>query len=163
MNSNLDHRRPAPSLPFTTVDGRRRLLDAAQALYQAADAGAPQRPLRGKNIALLSESYDADDTRDLIRAATEAGAQVARIRPSEAGLHDLTTARMLGRLYDAILCEGMPAELVCTLRRETGVPVHADLCDLLPDLQAEADAEPGLPGCAGRTYLLQALLVDTLG
>src|SRR5438105_1625953 len=103
------------------------VLANARALRRAAQAGATQPLLRGKNLALLCETDDASSAL-FRRAAVELGAHVAQIRPSLSKLStpkDVeSTARVLGRLYDALECEGVPAALVQQVRSEAGVPVY---------------------------------------
>ncbi|WP_051244118.1 hypothetical protein [Azohydromonas australica] len=83
--------------------------------------------------------------------------------------HD--AARLLGRFYDALDCEGLPADLVHRLRRNCGVPVYEGLgrrdhplAQLLPHLDADPIQAPGAPAgdVDGHRFLLQALLVHTL-
>lgn len=178
MNLLLDLRSPHD---LSALSRRERVIlrETALALGQAASAGQPRKPLRGKNIALLSEA-DTEGARALAQAASEAGAQVARIRPSDAGLADPQTvpetARLLGRLYDAVACEGLPPALVHALQQETGVPVYQDLgsFELLPGLSTE-DETPAAAGegetavarrdaaaTAKHAYLLQAVLLSTI-
>ena len=91
------------------------VLTRARSLQRAARTGATQPLLRGKNLGLLCEA-DGADASLFRRAASELGAHVAHIRPS---LSDLSTAkevrhtaRMLGRLYDAVECLGLSPALV---------------------------------------------------
>lgn len=83
------------------------------------------------------------------------------------------TARLLGQLYDALDCEGLPTGLVQCLRRDSGVPVYEGLgrqdhplARLLPCLDVDADSAqtPGVPTGDedAHHYLLQAMLVRTL-
>lgn len=178
MNLFLDLRSPH-DLSALSRRERASLRETALALGQSASAGQPQKPLRGKNIALLSEA-DTEPARALAQAAREAGAQVAHIRPSDAGLADpqavSETARLLGRLYDAVACEGLPPSLVHALQQETGVPVYQDLgsFELLPASSTEDDNLPLADGSetaaarqqaaatATRGYLLQAVLLSTI-
>lgn len=177
MNPFLDFR----SLGDLSALSRREvtgLLDTACALRHSAEAGRPQKPLRGKNIALLSDSQAAAGARAVMQAASEAGAQVAQIRPSDAGLTDPAavreTAQLLGRLYDAVACEGLQPLLVQALQRETGIPVYENLGSLLPPVCTLArpsdpdGCEPGCPHgaddtCPNRLYVLQAMLLSTIG
>jgi len=138
------------SSPALRPDGLMRL---ALALQQAARAGEPPSPaLRGCNIGLLCESPDSPEAELFLRAAAGLGAQVARIRPSikgQAATGELVpVVRMLGRLYDALACLGLPDELVQRLREQAEVPVLAEL----PDPE---DGEL-------RLYLVQARLLQTL-
>ena len=142
------------------------LLANAWTLQRAAKAGQTQPLLRGKNLGLLCE-VDDDDAALFRRAAMEMGARVAHIRPS---LSELSTpqevqhtARMLGRLYDAVECQGMAPALVQQVSNEAGVPVYdgiaskdhptARLAELLGNGSRPAD---------NRRFVLQALLLSTI-
>ena len=106
------------------------LLDIARALKQAKSAGSAQRPLRGKNLALVSGKAPDGKSSSLQRAATELGAKVAHVRPGESGIEGgWRAARLLGRLYDAIDCEGLDAATLALIDREAGVPVFNGLAD----------------------------------
>ena len=157
------------------------VLDRALALQRAAATGGLPASLRGRKLGLLCEAgdagagagagagdgADADDAALFRRAAVELGAHVAHIRPSLTELSTLPdvqrTARMLGRLYDAIECQGMATELVHQVGVEAGVPVYdalasakhptARLADLL-----EGDASPP----DKRRFVLQAVLLSTI-
>ncbi len=107
------------------------LIDTAHELRRAERAGEAAAPLRGKNLALLCDA-PGRGTALLRRAAAELGAHVAQLRPSDSHLHDGElddTARMLGRLYDAIDCSAMPAPLVERVEVDAGVPVYNGLGD----------------------------------
>ena len=106
----------------------RRARASARALQRAAQAGTTQPLLRGKNLGLLCEVDDDADAALFRRAAVELGAHVAHIRPR---LSELSTpeevqhtARMLGRLYDAVECQGMAPALVQQVGNDAGVPVY---------------------------------------
>lgn len=107
------------------------VLDTARRLRQARLNGVTASALSGRNVALLSDSAPADGAGSLRHAAIDLGAQVSHLRPSDAriapGTADEVTARLLGRLYDAIDCEEMPAQLVEDLARGAGVPVFNGL------------------------------------
>jgi ornithine carbamoyltransferase len=107
------------------------LLDGARAIERAARSATPCRALRGMNIARLGRGLADTGAAAFDRAATELGAQVTPIRPNESRLADAGDARrtagMLGRLYDAIDCSGLPDEQLLTLEREAGVPVFNGL------------------------------------
>ena len=133
----------------------------------AADGVAPPQLLRGKRLALLSDSHDSPAATAFRQAATELGAHVARVRngaPQEAGRRD--RAALLGQLYDAIECQGLPASELAQLRRDAGVPVfdgigspthplHASAALLAPVQDAALQARQ-------RHHLLQALLCRVL-
>jgi len=170
MQSKLNSLRLSASLETWAQDSaalRARAID----LRRARDAGMPpQLLLRGKNIGLLCESETDADAELLRGAAQELGANVAHIRPS---LSDLSnpqdigrTARILGRLYDAVVCQGMAAHLVRQLRGDAGVPVlegipsWSDGADGAAPTGA-APTEPA-PPADSRRFMLQAALLTTL-
>ncbi len=129
MNQPLHHRNlwSLDALSFTDVMA---LLDMAHALKRANAAGSTQQPLRGKNLALLSDKTTDGKPSDFQRAATELGAQVAHVRPGESRIEGAShVARLLGRLYDAIDCEGLDAATLQQIDREAGVPVFNGLAD----------------------------------
>ena len=143
------------------------VLASARTLQRAAQAGTTQPLLRGKNLGLLCEADDDLDAALFRRAVVELGAHVAHIRPS---LSELSTpqevqhtARMLGRLYDAVECQGMAPALVQQVGTEAGVPVYdgiasqdhptAKLAELLGDEASPAD---------NRRFVLQAVLLSTI-
>lgn len=107
------------------------VLDTARRLKTAGPQGRAGAPLRGRNLALLDDATPSEGVGHLRSAALGLGAQVSHLRPSDARISaqaiDPATARMLGRLYDAIDCEDMPAERVADVARESGVPVFNGL------------------------------------
>lgn len=135
-------------------------LDSTIAMLKAnARTGLGQTALRGRNIGILCEDPQRPEVFLLQRAATELGARVALVRPRlddaeplPAGRH---TGRVLGRLYDALICVDMPARVVQELRDDAGIPAISDLTGEWIALRASRpDAQDD-----GRC-LLQALLVD---
>lgn len=107
-------------------DLRCLLQRAARLQHDAAGA-----PLRGRNLALLCRDEPDEATLALQQAATALGAQVARLRASDAcpdgKTIDQATVRLLGRLYDAIDCSGLDDAQVEAIAREAGVPVFNGL------------------------------------
>jgi ornithine carbamoyltransferase len=140
---------------------RGRALD----LQRSRDRGIPQPLLRGKNIGLLCESDTDADAAMLRGAAVELGANVASIRPSLSNLstpQDIArTARILGRLYDAVVCQGIAPHLVRQLRDDAGVPV----LEGIPSWIASAGSPPptlqATPADSHR-FMLQAALLTSL-
>lgn len=110
---------------------QRILLDTARGLLLGAAAGGPHALLRGCQFGLLCESDLSADAALFRQAATELGAQVAHIRPSLMALDSpqeiQRTARMLGRLYDAVACQGLLPALVQELALHADVPVYDGL------------------------------------
>ncbi|WP_395699954.1 hypothetical protein [Aquabacterium sp.] len=159
MKLSLTHKLLA-QMPLST-DELQVLLGSAEALRRAAAAGIEQPLLRGKNIAVLCNQADCAAAEAFTRAATRLGARVARISPDTAlqrGEADAErdTARLLGRLYDAVECDELPDEVVHRLQRSIGVPVYNGLARRDHPLQRQLPAE------ADPDYVLQALLVATL-
>lgn len=116
------HHRDLWSLDGLTAEDLASLLQAAESLKAAAQAGRPQQPLRGKNIAVMCESGDDQAAQGFTAAASALGARVSHIRPAPKD-----TAPLLGRLYDAIECEGLPEDTVRELARGAGRPVFNGL------------------------------------
>ncbi len=142
------------------------LLDDARALKRSAEAGATQPLLRGRRFGLLDAAGDArtDEAGLFDRAVTELGAQVAHIRPFLTELSEpqeiADTAHMLGRLYDAVVCQGMAPALVRALGAEAGIPVYDGIASPSHPIAKTADLlESPTPVSDWRRYLLQALLV----
>jgi ornithine carbamoyltransferase len=162
-----DKARPPPAALAADVPAQ-ALIATARRLRQAAAAGQARSQLRGKNIGLLCERPDGPEAVRFQLAAAELGATVARILPSLAALESeqqvADTARVLGRLYDALECQGLAAPLVQQLQRGAGVPVFGGLGELGHPIDALATAwaadEPPLTPEAARRYLLQAVLVQ---
>ena len=101
-------------------------------LLQAPGAPSRAKPLlRGKKLALLCDSEEGADAHLFRDAASDLGAHVSHIRPRFSdvrGPHDVEqTARLLGRLYDGIECQGLAPTLVEVVKREAGVPVYDGL------------------------------------
>jgi hypothetical protein len=121
----------------------------AQALLRAAERGggcgpgSASAPLTGMHVAVVTESQCTPSARVFAGAARALGARVVHIRPAElhlgepAGAHE--TARMLGRLYAAIGCDGLDRESVTLLERACGTPVLHDLAGTLHASRLLAD------------------------
>lgn len=139
----------------------------ARRLRQLAQAGALPPLLRGRNIGLLRGLHDGEAPALLVQAARDLGAQVATMRWSlsaaSAPGEVQHTGRMLGRLYDALVCQGMAPEQVRAVGLAAGIPVFDDIAaDGHPSANL-ADALGGdAPPAGNRRFVLQALLVDGL-
>jgi ornithine carbamoyltransferase len=141
------------------------LVATARALQCAAAAGAPPRPLRGRRFGLLAGAADSASAARFRRAAMELGAQVTDIAPdfdAGAGPSQLArTARVLGKLYDAIACEGLEPAFAGRLADSAPVPVYRDVA-------SERHPTAGLAGALGalrggeaqRRFVLQAVLLE---
>lgn len=153
------------------------VLENARALQLAAQAGGAQALLRGRKFGLMCEidndtvignaSDSASDAALFRRAAVELGAHVSHIRPSLTELSTVLevqhTARMLGRLYDAVECQGMAADLVHQLGIDAGVPVF-DAVASQRHPTAKLDGLLGGDSLAldKRRFVLQAVLLSTV-
>ncbi len=119
------------------------LLDLAAELKAAKKEGREERKLVGKEIALIFEK-DSTRTRCAFEvAAYDQGAHVTFIGPSGSHMgHKETakdTARVLGRMYDAIEYRGFAQTEADELARWSGVPVYNGLTDEWHPTQILAD------------------------
>jgi len=119
------------------------LLDLAAELKAAKREGREERRLAGKEIALIFEK-DSTRTRCAFEvAAYDQGAHVTFIGPSGSHMgHKETvkdTARVLGRMYDAIEYRGFAQETAEELAAWAGVPVYNGLTDEWHPTQILAD------------------------
>jgi ornithine carbamoyltransferase len=119
------------------------LLDLAAELKEAKREGREEQHLRGKNVALIFEK-DSTRTRCAFEvAAYDQGAHVTFIGPSGSHMgHKETvkdTARVLGRMYDAIEYRGFGEKIADELAEYAGVPVYNGLTDEWHPTQILAD------------------------
>ena len=119
------------------------LLKLSADLKAAKYAGTEQQCLQGKNIALI---FEKDSTRTRISfevAAFDQGARVTYLGPTgnhighKESVKD--TARVLGRVYDAIEYRGFGQEIVNELSEYSSVPVYNGLTDESHPTQILAD------------------------
>jgi ornithine carbamoyltransferase len=119
------------------------LIDLAAELKAAKAEGREEQKLAGKAIALIFEK-DSTRTRCAFEvAAYDQGAHVTFIGPSGSHMsHKETvkdTARVLGRMYDAIEYRGFAQETAEELARWAGVPIYNGLTDEWHPTQMLAD------------------------
>jgi ornithine carbamoyltransferase len=142
MPVNLRQRSFLKLLDFTP-DEIRFLLKLSADLKQAKYGGYEQPRLEGKNIALIFEKASTRTRCAFEVAAYDQGAHVTYLGPegSQIGTKESMrdTARVLGRLYDAIEYRGFAQETVETLARYAGVPVYNGLTDEFHPTQILAD------------------------
>ena len=141
------------------------LIERAIALKRAARRGCSERPLRGKHIGLICDRPDSLDAELFRRAASRLGAHVACLQPGVAGTQDAqqlaSTALVLGRLYDAVECQGPSAEAIVAIRSAAGIPVLDGLaCESEFSSRCAATIDRKTGDSDGRFYLLQAALLD---
>ena len=126
-----------------TPDEITYLIDLAADLKAAKREGREEQKLVGREIALIFEK-DSTRTRCAFEvAAYDQGAHVTFIGPSGSHMgHKETvkdTARVLGRMYDAIEYRGFAQETAEELARWSGVPVYNGLTDEWHPTQILAD------------------------
>jgi len=119
------------------------LLDLAAELKAAKKEGREEQKLVGKEIALIFEK-DSTRTRCAFEvAAFDQGAHVTFLGPSGSHMgHKETvkdTARVLGRMYDAIEYRGFSQTTATELAEWAGVPIYNGLTDEWHPTQILAD------------------------
>ena len=143
------------------------LVERARQLQHAARTGIAQMALRGKNLGILCERDDGEGSALFCRAAIELGARVASIRSNLSARSTLKeiqrTARTLGRLYDAVECQGMSLAVVREIEANAGVPVYdAVSSQTHPTASLAAQLDDGTPLEDRRRFVLQAVLLDSI-
>lgn len=121
----------------------RYLLDLSRDLKRAKYAGTEVPRLSGKNIALIFEKSSTRTRCAFEVAAHDQGAHVTYLNPagSQIGHKESIkdTARVLGRMFDAIEYRGFAQETVEELAQYAGVPVYNGLTDEFHPTQMLAD------------------------
>ncbi len=119
------------------------LLDLSRDLKRAKYSGGTRRSLEGRNIALIFEKTSTRTRCAFEVAAYDEGAHVTYIDPASSQIgHKESmkdTARVLGRMYDAIEYRGAGQEIVEELAAYAGVPVFNGLTDEFHPTQMLAD------------------------
>ncbi|SCZ25291.1 MULTISPECIES: ornithine carbamoyltransferase [unclassified Pseudomonas] len=119
------------------------LLDLSRDLKRAKYTGTEQPHLKGKNIALIFEKTSTRTRCAFEVAAHDQGAHVTYIDPvsSQIGHKESMkdTARVLGRMFDAIEYRGFEQEIVEELAKFAGVPVFNGLTAEFHPTQMIAD------------------------
>lgn len=154
---------------FATMTGTdvAALLSLARRLQDASLTDANRRALRGKNVALLCDVVDDDESALFQRAASGLGAQVAHLRPQLSQLsvpqEVQHTAQLLGRLYDALDCVGMPSDLVGRIGAAAGVPVFEAISSRAhPIARLAIGLDPGQALDDNRCAVVRAVLFSAL-
>lgn len=144
-----------------------KVFSNARVLQRNALTGLVPPLLRGRNFALLYTS-ETDAPQALFQlAVTELGAQVAHVHLD---LSDLAVpqdvqkiAYMLGRLYDAVECLGLPSDYVRQLAYGAGVPVFDGLSSPMhPTAGIAACLGDDNPEADKRRFVLQAVLLHAM-
>ena len=119
------------------------LIDLAAKLKAEKKAGIPHKLCQGKNIALIFEKTSTRTRCSFEVAAYDLGMGVTYLDPSgsQIGKKESTadTARVLGRIYDAIEYRGYAQKTVEDLAKYSGVPVLNGLTDDFHPTQILAD------------------------
>src|SRR6202008_1933572 len=121
----------------------RGLVELAAELKAAKKAGAETRRLTGNNIALVFEKTSTRTRCAFEVAAAYQGAHTTYLDPagSQIGHKESVkdTARVLGRMYDAIEFRGFSQQAVEDIAKFAGVPVYNGLTDEYHPTQMLAD------------------------
>ena len=119
------------------------LLDLARDLKRAKYARTEQEHLKGKEIVLIFEKTSTRTRCAFEVACHDQGAHVTYLDPSGSQIgHKESvkdTARVLGRMYDAIEYRGFSQHAVQDLAKYAGVPVYNGLTDEYHPTQMLAD------------------------
>jgi ornithine carbamoyltransferase len=119
------------------------LLELSEALKTAKYAGTEVKRLEGKEIALIFEKTSTRTRSAFEVAAFDQGAHVTYLDPAGSQLGHkesvADTARVLGRMYDAIEFRGNEQTDVETLAEYAGVPVYNGLTNEWHPTQMLAD------------------------
>ncbi|MFB8249420.1 ornithine carbamoyltransferase [Streptomyces sp. NPDC055952] len=138
-------------LDFTGEEFR-ALVELAAELKAAKRAGEETRHLRGRNIALIFEKTSTRTRCAFEVAAADQGASTTYLDPagSQIGHKESVkdTARVLGRMYDAIEYRGDSQQKVEELAAHAGVPVYNGLTDDWHPTQMLADVLTMTEHCA---------------
>lgn len=139
---NLRNRHFLKDLDFTKAEIV-HLLDLSKQLKAEKKERRETRRLSGRNIALIFEKTSTRTRCAFEVAAFDQGAHVTYLGPSGSQIgHKETmkdTARVLGRMYDAIEYRGYGQDIVDELAAHAGVPVYNGLTDDYHPTQMLAD------------------------
>src|SRR5215475_12768774 len=142
MAFNLRNRNFLKEIDFTQGEFL-YLLKLSADLKAAKYGGFEQQRLKGKNIALIFEKTSTRTRCAFEVAAYDQGAHVTYLGPEgtqighKESIED--TARVLGRMYDAIEYRGFGQDVVEKLAAHAGVPVYNGLSDQFHPTQMLAD------------------------
>ena len=122
----------------------RYLLDLAYDLKRAKYSHQERQLLAGRSIALIFEQTSTRTRAAFEVAAADQGASTTFLQPASSQIgHKESikdTARVLGRMYDAIQYRGAEQTKVAELAEYSGVPVYNGLTDEWHPTQVLADA-----------------------
>jgi ornithine carbamoyltransferase len=141
------------------------LLDLSRDLKRAKYAGIERETLKGKEICLIFEKTSTRTRCAFEVAAHDQGAHVTYLDPSGSQIgHKESmkdTARVLGRMFDAIEFRGSDQKAVEDLAKYAGVPVYNGLTDDWHPTQMLADMLTMVEHCdKPRSQIAYAFLGD---
>jgi ornithine carbamoyltransferase len=143
------------------------VLERARGLWQASRSGTCTKALKNKNIGLVCAQTDDQEASLLRQAAGDLGAHVSDVRPSlsdESSPADFAaTARMLGKLYDAVILHGQPHSVVSRLADLSAVPVLDSIASPThPTAVLATEVDASLSPADARRFVLEAVLLGVL-
>ena len=142
MTLDLRGRSYLSELDFTAAEIH-HLLDLAAELKAARHVGTERPRLTGKHIALLFEKSSTRTRCAFEVAAADQGAATTYLGPGDTHLGHkesvADTARVLGRMFDAIEYRGSAHSIVTELADRSGVPVYNGLTDTCHPTQSLCD------------------------
>lgn len=126
-----------------TGDDLRYLLDVSHLLKAERTAFQVNQRFRGKTLAMLFEKRSTRTRCAFETAFGEEGGHPVFLSSSDIQLGKKEsiedTARVLGRMFDAIMFRGFSQDTVNTLEEYSGVPVYNGLTDMFHPTQVLAD------------------------
>ncbi|MBK3574429.1 ornithine carbamoyltransferase [Streptomyces sp. MBT65] len=142
MTVDLRGRSYLSELDFTAREIH-HLLDLAADLKTAKRNGTEQPRLTGRNLALIFEKTSTRTRCAFEVAAADQGARTTYLGPGDTHIGAkesiADTARVLGRMFDAIEYRGSDQALVTELAAHSGVPVYNGLTDTAHPTQSLCD------------------------
>ncbi|MEU5480229.1 ornithine carbamoyltransferase [Streptomyces mirabilis] len=142
MTTDLRGRSYLSELDFTAAEIH-HLLDLAAELKAAKRSGTEQPRLTGKHLALVFEKTSTRTRCAFEVAAADQGATTTYLGPGDTHVGSkesiADTARVLGRMFDAIEYRGSAQSIVTELAARSGVPVYNGLTDTAHPTQSLCD------------------------
>jgi ornithine carbamoyltransferase len=142
MTTELRGRSYLSELDFTAAEIH-HLLDLAAELKAAKRSGTEQPRLTGKHLALIFEKTSTRTRCAFEVAAADQGAATTYLGPGDTHVGSkesiADTARVLGRMFDAIEYRGSAQSIVTELAARSGVPVYNGLTDTAHPTQSLCD------------------------
>jgi ornithine carbamoyltransferase len=142
MTVDLRGRSYLSELDFTAPEIH-HLLDLAAVLKTAKRNGTEQPRLTGRNLVLIFEKTSTRTRCAFEVAAADQGAHTTYLGPGDTHVGSkesiADTARVLGRMFDAIEYRGSAQSIVTELAARSGIPVYNGLTDTAHPTQSLCD------------------------